>query len=240
MIDPAYPVHPAHYSICRIPVNVIATSSQHLLLHDLMVTRAGYFPKASGHAVERHTIDEYIVIYCIDGSGWFRLNDHRWPVTKGDIFFIFSEIAHGYGAALDDPWSIHWAHFNGDHAANFLQLADVTVTNPLISVGERFNLLALFNQILTTLQSGYSLHFLINASACLHQVLSSVALQAVYAPPPHHKDLNVQRTIQFMLANLTTTCTLDQLAAEANLSPSHFSRIFKKRPATPPSITLSG
>lgn len=229
MAEADYPLHPSHYSISRIPTNVIDASRRHVLLRDLMVTRAGYFPKAAGHHIERERFDEYLVIYCVDGAGWLQLGERHWDVGKGDILFIFPETNHGYGAAPDKPWSIHWAHFNGRHAADFLALAEVSVEAPLVSIGERFNLLALFNQILRTLQLGYSLHFLISAAAGLHQVLSSVALQAIYAPPPHRKELNVQRIIQFMLENLAEPCTLDRLAVEANASPSHFSRLFKKK-----------
>ena len=229
MTDAAYPLHPAHYSICRIPASVIAADGRHPLLRDLMVTRAGYFPKAQGHEVQRETFDEYLVIYCVDGAGWIRLGHRQWTVGKGDIVFLQPDMAHGYGAAPENPWSIHWAHFNGRHARHFLELADISSSRPMITVGERFNLVALFNQILTTLQLGYSLHFLISAAAGLHQVLSGVALQAVYAPPPPYKDLNVQRIIQFMAANVTRPYTLDELAAEANLSPSHFARTFKKK-----------
>lgn len=224
-----FPEFPPSYKIHRMPRDVVQRQRRHPLLSDLFITRAGYFPQASGHEMERETIDEYIIIYCVAGRGWFRSNGKRSLITKGEVAFVLPNTAHGYGAASEEPWTIQWAHFDGKQVSSLLELADISLDRPVIAIGERLKIVSLFNEILQMLQSGYSLHYLLNAAACLRQILSNIALLNSFSPPTGVKDLNVERIIQFMLDHLADQHKLDDFAAQANLSPSHFSRRFRQK-----------
>ena len=103
MIEEPYPKLPPHYTIYRIPADVIQQQRQNLLLSDLLVTRAGYFPQATGHRVARDRFDEYIIIYCLEGAGWFQSNGKRWKVCRGDLITDFPDTAHAYGASDRAP-----------------------------------------------------------------------------------------------------------------------------------------
>lgn len=229
MSEERYPQHPPHYRVYRIPRDVIELQSRHLLLTELMVTRAGYFPEAFGHAEVRESLDEYLIIYCVDGAGEFRLGDKSRAVDKGDVAFVFPDTAHAYRAAATEPWTILWAHFRGSQAAALLELIGVSPERPVITVGERLNVMAAFNEILTTLKSGYSLHYLIHASACLRHILSSIALLTTYASPTARRGLNVETSIEHMLESLTHPGSLTDFAEQANMSASHFSHEFRKK-----------
>jgi len=224
-----YPEHPPHYKIYRIPEDIILQQLRHPLLADLMVTRAGYFPQAAGHHVVRETIDEYIVIYCVEGSGWLRSEGELWPIHPGELLVVFPGTAHAYGADKSTPWSIYWAHFRGGQVPHFLQLANISLHRPVTSIGERLQIIALFNQILTTLRSGYSSYHLMNVSAYLRQILSNIAFLTTYTPPARSKDLNVEQIINFMLKNIAAQCSLADFSTEACMSPSHFSRKFREK-----------
>jgi AraC-like DNA-binding protein len=184
--------------------------------------------KALGHYVERPTLDNYLVIYCLAGRGWYRSNGRRWEVAKGQMLFVFRDTAHAYGADKVDPWTIQWVHFNGADVEILLDLAGITPEQPVLSIGERLNVIMLFDQILNTLRAGYNLHYLVNAAAYLRQILSNVALLNTYSPPVAGEALNIDKIIRFMLANLTRPCKLDDLAAQAALSRAHFSRKFRE------------
>lgn len=220
---------PRTFKIRRIPGDVIARERAHPLLADLYLTRAGYFPRAAGHRVARASIDEFIAIYCVAGRGWYATNGQHWPVVAGDFLIVLPGTAHSYGADEDEPWTIHWAHFDGARAADFLELAGITPAQPLFPVGERLGLVTLFMEILQTLQSGYSRYHLLAAAAALRQILSQVALVHRYAPEGSRRDVHVERMISFMLERLDEPLTLDALAAEAAMSRSHFSRRFHDR-----------
>ena len=219
---------PRHYNIYRLPADVVETYRQQPLLAALCLHSSGYMRKALGHYVERSTLDTFLVIYCLAGRGWFRSNGRQWEVAKGQMLFVFRDTAHAYGADNVDSWTIQWAHFNGADVGVLLDLAGITPEQPVISIGERLNVIMLFDQILSTLRAGYNLHYLVNAAAYLRQILSNVALLNTYAPPAAGEALNIDKIIRFMLANLTRPCKLDDLAAQAAMSRAHFSRKFRE------------
>ena len=217
----------SRFAVYPIPDDVIDKQSQHPLLVDLYPIRAGHFFRAAGHYTIRETIGEYIVFYCHSGSGWLRMAERLHHITPGDVTFVLKDMAHEYGADETTPWSIYWSHFGGQQADQLLQLAQVTASEPVIHVGERMQVLSLFAALAETLQSGYSLHHLIKAAATLRHLLSELALLHVYAPAQDTKGLDVEQTINYMLEHLTETYTLDELAAQAHLSRSHFSHQFR-------------
>lgn len=231
--DPV-PQLPARFRVVRLPRDVIAQQQQHLLLADLYAMSSGHFPAASGHRAERDTIDEWIAILCTAGTGWYRAHGREWSVGRGDLLVVLRGAAHAYGANDADPWTIHWAHFGGAQASAFLALAGVSESAPILPLGERLTLVASFNEILLTLQAGYSLHHLLRAAAALRHLLSSAALTVAYAPPAHSRDVHVEEIIAFMRANLDRALSLDDLAAQAALSRSHFSRRFAEKTGYPP------
>ncbi|GAB4449427.1 MAG: AraC family transcriptional regulator [Anaerolineae bacterium] len=201
----------------------------HPLLAGLHVTRAGYFPRARGQYVERDSIDETILIYCLDGAGWYRAAGQFGTITAGQAFFALPGEAHAYGADNSNPWVIQWAHFCGDHAADLLALAGVSPGQQLLSIGRRQNLVNLFDELLAVLEHGYSLYYLINAAAQLRQLLSNIALLHAYSPPPDAKELNTGKIISYMMAHISEPGQLDDFAAQAFMSRSHFSRKFHEK-----------
>lgn len=217
------------YKLHRIPGDVVAQHSQHPLLAGLHVTRAGYFPRARGQYVERDSHEEYILIYCLDGAGWYRAAGQFGAITAGQTFFALPGEAHAYGADDTQPWIIQWAHFAGGHAPDLLALAGVAAGQQLLSIGRRPELINLFNSLFDTLARGYGLYYLINAAALLRQILSNIALQYAYSPPSDSKDLNTEKIISYMMDHLSESCRLDDFADEAFMSRSHFSRKFHQK-----------
>lgn len=226
--------YPSRYKIYRIPEEIIRHSSQNPLLADFMITKAGYFPKAAGHEVNRDTYDQFVIIYCLDGQGWFRSGERHWDIGQGQVVFVLPDTAHGYGAIDDNPWTIQWAVFQGAHAPGLLQLIGVSRENPVLSIGEQLNITILFQDIISALQSGYSLHYLLNASTSLQQILSNIAILTSYTPAGGAIDINVEQTIKYMLKNITASCTLNEFAEHACLSPSYFSYRFRQKTGYPP------
>lgn len=215
----------------RLPQEIAAQQSQLPLLRGLWVESTGYFPNARGHLTERASegVDFYLLIYCVDGRGWFETNGTRWPLAAGDLAVALPKIAHGYGAAADEPWTIQWTHFNGRDAAGLLQLAGITTAGTVISLDQPLSLFSLFNDMLSTLQAGYSVHHLLVAAACLRHLLSRLAFINTYTPPLTKQGFNIQQMIELMLNNLDKRYTLDELAGLANMTRVSFSRLFRQK-----------
>lgn len=220
----------SHFKILRLPASVVRTLEQrHPLLASFFVTNTGYFTRVYGHNTTRAEFDEYIVIYCIDGKGWYESVGQVWTIEKGEVLFVQRDVPHAYGSEDSSPWSIQWAHFRGALAPSYLELNNITPDNPVVNIGMQTGLSNLFTEALNILQSGYSIHHLVQASSYVQQILSQIGFLATYSPPPGDAGLNAGKIIDYMLENITGRCTLDDFAAEACLSRSYFSRQFKEK-----------
>lgn len=59
-----------------LPPMVVEMAERDELASSLFVTDIGYYPNATNHYRERkQAIDQYVLIYCVDGSGWYRLGN---------------------------------------------------------------------------------------------------------------------------------------------------------------------
>ena len=215
----------------RMPRPIVLQQSQCDFLKGLWVESTGYFPNAQGHITERaaEQADFYLLIYCLNGQGWFQSEEQMWMVKPGDLVVALPGQAHGYGALESDPWTIQWVHFNGTQATALLALAGIANKGGVISLDQRYSLFSLFNDMLTTLQAGYSLHHLAVAAAGLRYILSRLAFIHTYTPPLATHGLNVQQIIELMLNNLDKRYRLDDLAQHAHMSRVSFSRLFRQK-----------
>ncbi len=221
---------PKNGSHFAFPDEILNQQRNNALLKRLFVCRAGYFPRFNGHVTHRKSgvPNETILIYCTKGVGWFESYGQRWTISAGQLFFVLPEQPHAYGTDDEASWTIHWVHFEGEETAVFLNLLNITVQNPILTIGEQLSIIQLFHQIYDLCQLGYSETFLLNNASTLRQILSRIALQNTLTSPTE-KGLNIEAILQFMHRNLDKNYTVSTFAKQANLSPSHFSRQFHQK-----------
>ena len=67
------------------------------------------------HYCERKEEDsnEFVLIYCVEGEGWFELDGERYDVGANQFFILPKYKAHAYGSKAENPWTIYWIHFDG-------------------------------------------------------------------------------------------------------------------------------
>jgi len=211
-----------------IPSDVIKEHSGNPFLNNLVVTQLGYFHRKHGHYIRRESMKEYIVIYCIEGQGFVEIGNEKHNVHKGDLFFCDINSPHAYGADNTNPWSIHWGHFIGQGVPELFSIIGISKAAPLIYVGDQPKILNLLAKIRKKISSGYTLINLLYASNCFLQMLCYLAELKMSLKLDCTIDFNMEDMITFMLANLHTTLTLDELASQINISKYHFSRLFKE------------
>jgi AraC family transcriptional regulator, arabinose operon regulatory protein len=223
---------------------LLRQARSHPLLTALYVRSTGQITRGLGHHFERETIDEYIMLYCVEGRGWLRIGSRTFPIGPHDLCFVLTGHAHGYGADDHDPWTIHWAHFDGHQAAAFVELIGASAQSPVIALrgDTRPNLARHFNAMLSLLAVGAlsdgSLLHLLKACAHLRQILSTLALVNATVDDPCAEDATeksvVDRVIRLMHENITRPLQLEKIAREVNLSASHLHRLFRQEIDTTP------
>lgn len=215
-----------------IPQDILAIAQTHPLVENLFITDIGFYPNATFHDRERNVgCAQHILIYCTEGEGWYEINQQKYFVKANHFFILPASIAHAYGANIDKPWSIYWVHFTGNRSDYFVNfLLDNTMNNSPMLIPPNHERLLMFNDILAHIEMSFNddnivyantrfAHFLVTFKSA---VFMSNAFTKSQADP-------ISKTIAYMKEHLTEQLTLEDLAAVAGMSPSHFSAIFRQK-----------
>ena len=200
------------------------------VISNLFVTDIGYYPKAKFHFRERpHGADQHILIYCHEGKGRVIIKKTEYAIEAGNFFVILAKTSHMYEAGEDNPWTIYWVHFKGSTASQLVSLIEKqTGLKSFIQYSKKS--IELFNEIYGQLERGYSNDNLAYANMCMWHFLTTFLYNEKYDPLSGQKNKdNCDIVIDFLSNNINKVLTLGEIAGLVNLSPSHFSFLFKKK-----------
>jgi AraC-like DNA-binding protein len=204
----------------------------HPLCKRLYITDIGFYPKAAFHSRKRKKgCNQNILIYCVQGEGWYEVNEVRYQIKPNQAFILPANVPHQYGADLVKPWTIYWLHFTGDVAGLFLSyLCNKSECLPLHLPPDQKRI-ALFEDIFNHLTMSFNLDNLVYANNCFYHFLATLK-SSVYKQNSGEaiEEIDaVDLAITFMKAHLDKNLTLQELAGQAGMSASHFSALFKKK-----------
>lgn len=230
-----------------LPPDIVELEAHDPLASSLYVTDIGYYPSALYHFRERTVpIPQHVLIYCVSGSGWYRVGEKGAPHTReyqvraNEYFILPADTPHAYGTDEADPWTVYWVHFQGNHApiyAKGAQQPSQVLPNLQSRIGHRNNI---FEEIFTTLHRGHSLDALRFVSSLLHYYLASLRYLQQYrqAETPKTKTTDekdvVEAVVHYLEENVGRHLTLDDMAAYAGYSVSHFSSLFRRNTGQSP------
>ena len=155
-----------------------------------------------------------------DGIEWVRKALHR----RGNIRSRQTNTSHAYGCSEEDPWTIYWVHFQGEHAAVYAvgaQQPQRVTPNMQSRISHRNSV---FEEIFTTLSRDNSIDALRFVSSLLHYYLASMRYLQQYrqAEPPEPKaaddDAIVEAAIHFLNENIGQRLSLSDMAAYVGYS----------------------
>lgn len=222
-----------------LPPMIIDMEEKDTLVSGLYITDIGYYPHVTYHRVNRQQpIDQYVMVYCVNGSGWYCVDGKIYNVSRNQFFILPAGKPHAYEASEKEGWSIYWINFCGSNAEIFANCAREphninTTLNSRIS--ERNNI---FEEIFTTLEGGFSLENLRYASSVLYYYLASMCYlnqyrEAIQKPKDQKLDI-VEAAIHYMNENIENHITIDDVLKYVGYSYTHFSTLFKKQTGMTP------
>lgn len=215
-----------------LPASILAELKKDALANTLHITDIGYYPRAEHHFRKRETpIPQFVFIYCVEGKGWFSVNNERCQITGNQCFILPANAPHSYGTDETDPWTIYWIHFKGELAAYYASrlLTPIDIKPTIYSrINGRLNL---FEEIYHTLEQGYSKENLLYACSAFHHFLGTICYLQQYRNAADNDVSNdmVDATIHFMKENIGKKLSISEIAAHTGYSVSHFSSIFNNR-----------
>ncbi len=190
----------------------------------------GYYPKALGHERERrYGSSDYILIYCVAGSGEISFKGSKLALKAGNYFIIPQGLPHKYRSSATDPWSIYWMHFNGGMATELFDRSGLRVHE----VGFDENRVAVFHKLCTILNHGYSKREIeISNFKALHFVTSLIYHREI-DPQTNNVDA-IDSSIAFMKDNIGVKISLKELAQKQNVSITYYSKMFRQKTGSSP------
>lgn len=204
----------------------------------LYVTDIGHYPVAALHKRVRKTgISQYILIYCIDGEGWYELDGKRYDVKANHCFILPAYKPHKYGASEDNPWSIYWIHFKGEFASFYGEKFKTPFFIPPGRLSRIRDRLQIFEDIYTALSNGFSRSNIEFASSSLYYFLATIKYLDTFRASKQQNITDQELTdsaIHYMKENIDKSCFLQDICNYVGYSKSHFSSIFRKKIGTSP------
>ncbi|WGQ10476.1 AraC family transcriptional regulator [Pedobacter gandavensis] len=201
------------------------------LMAQLYVTYIGYFPKAAYHYRERpEGCEDNILIYCIRGKGWFKLNGQHFEVSPNEFIIAPStKDPMSYGADEQEPWTIYWVHFSGNNMTSFNKGFNIKMEDGAREILLNEQGIKIWESMYRNLELGYSQENLSHVNLSLYHFL------ATFLYPEQHTNAEIQDeknmikdTILYLKENLDLKLTVEDMATRNSLSTSHFSSLFKK------------
>ncbi len=212
-----------------LPPNIIRNIVQNPLIKNFYLTAIGYYPKASYHEIERRKgCNEYILIYCVDGTGNISLNGVQYDIQPNTYFIIPKNTPHQYKSSVSTPWSIYWVHFTGDHAGKIYRRSLLN-NQPLVhTIPYDENRVRQFEQLCYILEHSFNEKEMEILNISLLQFISLLIYYKEINPSLYDND-SISNSITFMKKNIHEKFTISDLAAQQRISVSHYSRVFKQK-----------
>jgi len=209
-----------------VPDYIVSVLRKHALCRDLYPLSFGYYPRARGHAMERHEHHDHLLLYCVDGAGDLQVEGRPHRVAKGDLVLLPRDCVHAYQADDQEPWSVFWVHFDGSLSDAFIQNFGYSFEKPTLSLGILPRVVDDFETMLAVRQSGFSQKIYIHVANHLRRLLTYIAIQVARTGPSGDL-LNLDEIHGQMMHHLHGHLDLDQLAAHVNLSRYYFAKRYK-------------
>lgn len=209
-----------------LPMEVFQTYAKHPQVRKLFLSDVGYFPKAANHYRERKEgIEEYILIYCTEGSGSIWLGEKEYHLEANDAFCIPRYQGHRYCANQEDPWSILWVHFKGEDT-QYYPIEDRNIIK-FTSINSMYRMIYFFELLFGVLEGNYTLGNFIYISQVLSLILAEIYYREKW-DTTQAQNRNITDVVRYMYKNIHRNLTLDQISQEFELSKSYLNLIFQE------------
>lgn len=204
---------------------MIQQNAKHPLIENSYVLELGYYPNAKYHYRERlKGVEEYILIYCLEGQGTIEVPQKKINLNRGDIFCIPKKTPHRYYANAKNPWSILWMHFDTLLNEEF-SLSEQRMIK--IDVKERYSLLQSHFINIFELGSKVQTPEIIICTSQLMRLILSEIYYLTDRTASQQTNLYLVRCIAYMNDNITNNLSLNDLANHLEISASYLNSIFK-------------
>lgn len=198
-----------------------STIAKKLYLYPVSI---GHFFYEPNYFIHRNSFDSFLIMYIKNGDCTIKTKNFHQTAHTGDFVLLDCYTPHGYGNS--DTWEAIWLHFDGKLARNYYQ--EITSRyGSVLSLDTPENFSCIMEKIYNAFR---------NSEPIIETVFSSYITQLLdnflFVSFEHQKTFTytttISNSISFINENFHQPISLEEIAAKANLSLYHFTRIFAK------------
>ncbi len=197
-----------------------STQARELFLCPMIVGRFQYLP---GYCQRRNSLDSFLVMYLTRGMCQGECGGRRFRAREGQVVVLDCRAPHAYWT--EEGWEAEWLHFDGPNARGYYNA--VTEGGPVVTLKNscRFekNLRRIYTQFRENIPVREAMlnNYIVNL---LTELLVGRELASSGAPSAGI----IEDSVAYINEHLSRELSLEDLAAQASLSPFYFSRLFKR------------
>ncbi|MDV3128054.1 AraC family transcriptional regulator [Mycobacterium sp. 21AC1] len=216
-----------------VPRPVVDDALRMPVTRRLLVTDAGFFPRATLHGRSRlRGASEHVIMVCTAGAGWCRTDEGQFDVGAADAVLLPKGRAHTYGAAEQDPWTLWWMHVVGTDSDELIAAASASATSPVVHLADPAPATSLISRVIDMLADGSTSASLVGAAGAAWHAMTVIAAtgrqRATGEADP------VDRALEHLRSTSPRRTNVAALAAMVGLSASHLNAVFRQRIGTGP------
>jgi AraC family transcriptional regulator len=185
------------------------------------ITNAGSYWCSDAYETKRNTFGEHLFLYVKKGKMKVHYRNQEFIATENMFIFLDCQKPHLY-AALEDT-EFEFLHFTGNSSEDYFELL-FNRNGCVYSLDNNWNIKSCMNHILTMMEKNkvdeHAASIIVQKILCELNEISNQATQSV--------EEIVQKAILYIENHYSEDINLDDIAKHVQLSPYHFSRVFKK------------
>lgn len=198
-----------------------SSMAQNLFFYPLIT---GHFYYEPGYCLKRTSFDSFLIMHIRKGSCEINIGGKHYKAGADQVVLLDCYIPHSYYSSVG--WEAEWVHIDGPSARGYFE-AILAEGSPVITLNDTYrfqkNLHKIYLQFKDKLSVKEALmnNYIVNI---LTELLVSKEMESSISISTSV----IEDTIAYINDHLTDSLSLEELAAQASLSPFYFSRLFKK------------
>jgi AraC family transcriptional regulator of arabinose operon len=222
------------HTLVVMPPHIKQQVANNPMNRNMLLTAAGYFPRAVNCASERKLGgNDYTLIYCTEGAGTINLKGSGYELRSNDFVIIPAKMPYRYESSAADPWSIYWVNFKGDLAAGLYNRSLLNGRQMVHWVPYDEHRIKVFDEICRISEQGYNQREIEKMNFYLLHFIASLVYHEIEEQPERNADA-ISKSIAFMKNNIGQKYEVKELAEQQGLPPTYYSARFKKETGMSP------
>lgn len=186
---------------------------------------AGHFYCDSRYHLVRERFDSFLVLYVLDGVFTFIKDGRPVSAREGDTVFLDCRGKHEY--YTPNRLESVWVHIGGSNTDELYRA--ITAGGSVLKCSDREHVRRLLFRLVSDLSDEKPVSEM-QLSLTVYKLLAELSAPSIVRGRARETDEDgVQAVREYIAGNLQKKLSVQALADRMHMSPSHFSRVFKRR-----------